>query len=138
MSVLRRFRTKKRWSQAELDRRAGISRSSVAAIENSALVPSVHTALALAHSLDCTVEELFGDKRDGTIAWAWHPFQESPAFWEASPDCRTGRACISPGQSGDLRLVLSGISGVRSAYRSVAQGDLQFRLSQISGQLERN
>jgi molybdate-binding protein/DNA-binding XRE family transcriptional regulator len=86
MSFLRRFRTKKNWTQAELARRAGISRSSVAAIENSALVPSVHTALALARSLDCTVEKLFGDKRDGTIAWAWHSSRDSPAYWEASFD----------------------------------------------------
>lgn len=84
MSLLRKFRIKKNWTQAELARRAGISRSSVAAIENSALVPSVHAALALANSLDCTVEELFGDKGDGTISWAWLSSQDSPAYWKAS------------------------------------------------------
>ncbi len=46
--------------------------------------PSVHTALALARSLDCTVEELFSDERNGAITWAWHSSQNSPAFWEAS------------------------------------------------------
>jgi molybdate-binding protein/DNA-binding XRE family transcriptional regulator len=86
MSLLREFRTKKNWTQAELARRADISRSSVAAIENGALVPSVHSALALVRALDCTVEELFGDKGDGTIAWAWPSSQDSPAYWEAAFD----------------------------------------------------
>ena len=86
MLLLREFRIKNNWTQAELARRAGISRSSVAAIENSALVPSVHTALALARSLDCTVEELFGNERSEAIAWAWHPSQDSPSYWEAAFD----------------------------------------------------
>ncbi|ROQ89834.1 substrate-binding domain-containing protein [Desulfosoma caldarium] len=86
MSRLREFRAKKNWTQAELARRSGVSRSGIAAIENGALVPSVHTALALARALDCTVEELFADTESQVIAWAWQPSEESPAFWEASFD----------------------------------------------------
>lgn len=86
MPRLRKFRTQKSWTQAELARRSGVSRSGIAAIENGALVPSVHAALALARSLDCTVEKLFGDKEDQTISWAWQPSHDLPAFWEASFD----------------------------------------------------
>jgi molybdate-binding protein/transcriptional regulator with XRE-family HTH domain len=86
MSRLREFRIKKSWTQAELARRSGVSRSGIAAIENGALVPSVHAALALSRSLDRTVEELFGDKEGQTISWAWQPSQNLPVFWEASFD----------------------------------------------------
>lgn len=84
MSRLRIFRNNKNWTQAELARRSGVSRSSIAAIENGALVPSVNAALALARSLDCTVEDLFSDDGGDTIAWAWTPSHGSPAYWEAA------------------------------------------------------
>lgn len=74
------------WSQAELAKRAGISRAAVSAIEGGRLTPSVATALSLAGVLDCTVEELFGRvsppaSREG--AWAWQPWQEPCRYWEA-------------------------------------------------------
>jgi len=84
MSRLRLFRTQKNWTQAELARRAGIPRSSIAAIENDSLVPSVNAALALARSLDCTVEDLFRDGTEETLSWAWGSSYDSPAYWEAS------------------------------------------------------
>lgn len=84
MSRLRSFRVDKNWSQAELSRRSGISRSRIAAIENGALVPSVHAAIAIARSLECTVEDLFGDEGEDTIAWAWYPLKDSPIYWEAA------------------------------------------------------
>lgn len=86
MSRLRIFRNNKNWTQAELSRRSGISRSRIAAIENGAIVPSVHAAIALARSLECTVEELFGDDGKDNIAWAWHPAQDPPVYWEAAFD----------------------------------------------------
>jgi molybdate-binding protein/transcriptional regulator with XRE-family HTH domain len=86
MSRLRIYRNDKNWTQAELARRSGVSRSGIAAIENGALIPSVHAALALARSLDCTVEELFSDHGEDTIDWAWNGANDSPAYWEASFD----------------------------------------------------
>lgn len=86
MSRLRIFRNDRSWTQAELARRSGVSRSSIAAIENGALVPSVHAALALARSLECMVEEVFGDDGENTITWAWKPAQDSTAYWEAAFD----------------------------------------------------
>jgi putative molybdopterin biosynthesis protein len=46
-------------SQAELARRAGISRQMVSMIEHDHVTPSVAVALALARTLSCTVEDLY-------------------------------------------------------------------------------
>lgn len=86
MSLLREFRSRKNWTQAELARRTGISRSSIAAIENGALTPSVNTAMALARALDRTVEEIFSNDNDRAVAWAWEPSGESQVYWEACFD----------------------------------------------------
>jgi molybdate-binding protein/DNA-binding XRE family transcriptional regulator len=74
------------WSQQELARRAGISRAAVSAIEGQRLVPSVAAALALAHALDCTVEELFstGSVHPPAVTaprWAWPPLSNSTRYW---------------------------------------------------------
>ncbi len=74
------------WSQAELAKRAGISRAAVSAIESCRLTPSVATALSLAGVLSCTVEELFGRAASSVSrepAWAWQPWQEPCRYWEA-------------------------------------------------------
>jgi molybdate-binding protein/DNA-binding XRE family transcriptional regulator len=84
MSQLRFFRSKRGWTQAELARRSGISRSSVAAIESGALVPSVKAALALARVLDRTVEELFATDRGDEIGWAWSPPGTPCGYWAAA------------------------------------------------------
>jgi molybdate-binding protein/DNA-binding XRE family transcriptional regulator len=73
-------------SQAELARRAGISRAAVSAIEGERLTPSVTTALSLAAVLECSLEELFG--RGTALAqrgseWAWAPRAEPCRYWEA-------------------------------------------------------
>ncbi|MGH2857309.1 MAG: helix-turn-helix transcriptional regulator, partial [Solirubrobacteraceae bacterium] len=47
-------------TQAQLAQRAGVSRQLVAAVEAGRNVPAVDAALALAGSLGCTVEDLFG------------------------------------------------------------------------------
>ena len=74
------------WSQADLAKRAGISRAAVSAIEGERLSPSVATALALATVLECSVEELFGPERTSPSQgpeWAWTPNGESIRYWEA-------------------------------------------------------
>src|SRR5438128_7709196 len=88
---VRQRRTAKGWSQAELARRAGISRAAVSAIEVNRLVPSVAAALALATALDGTVEDLFGAARPapGGPTWAWPARREPCRFWRASVGGRT-------------------------------------------------
>lgn len=72
------------WSQAELARRAGISRAAVSAIETGAVVPSVRVALALAKEFGCTVEELFDDGRSmaSLYRWAVAPRDGCAGYWE--------------------------------------------------------
>jgi putative molybdopterin biosynthesis protein len=75
------------WSQAELALRAGIPRTTVSAIEGERLTPSVTTAIALAHALNCAVEELFGTSTkksmSGSANWAWPPHGDPCRYWEA-------------------------------------------------------
>src|SRR5262245_1326680 len=85
LNRVRAYRRSRGWSQAELARRAGISRAAVSAVEVNRLVPSVAAALALAGVLDCTVEDLFG-----TVAaalpgpeWAWPPDRTPCRYWHA-------------------------------------------------------
>lgn len=84
-------RVMRQWSQAELAKRAGVSRAAVSAIEIGRLAPSVNAALALASALRCTVEELFG----GGIAtpgdqaeWAWPPANFPIRYWQAQVGAR--------------------------------------------------
>jgi len=46
-------------TQAELSKFAGVSRKSINAIENGMYVPSTVLALKIAHTLGCSVEDLF-------------------------------------------------------------------------------
>lgn len=76
------------WTQAELARRADISRAAVSAIELGVLTPSVAAALALARTLECSVEELFGGGHSQVVSresvtWAWEPRAASTRYWEA-------------------------------------------------------
>ena len=84
-NVLKR-RAARQWSQAELARRAGMSRAAVSAIECERLSPSVHAALALAKVFECSVEELFGHGENRAASgpeWAWMPRTASCRYWEA-------------------------------------------------------
>ncbi|HZL88860.1 MAG TPA: substrate-binding domain-containing protein [Pirellulaceae bacterium] len=78
-------RLAKGWSQVELARRAGISRTGVSAIEGVRLVPSVSAALALAGALECPVEELFGqrDAKARQPRWAWPATTFPRRYWQA-------------------------------------------------------
>lgn len=55
------------WSQAELARRAGVTRQLVSAVEAGRHVPGVTAALALAHALSTSVEHLFGGPGSETV-----------------------------------------------------------------------
>jgi len=84
-------RMAREWSQAELARRADISRAAVSAIESERLTPSVAAALALAAALECSVEELFGRpnaREPRPQAWAWAPSTEPCRYWEAEVNHR--------------------------------------------------
>jgi molybdate-binding protein/transcriptional regulator with XRE-family HTH domain len=85
---VRERRSARGWSQAELAQRAGISRTAVSAIEAERLVPSVAAALGLAKALECSVEELFGQRPTGASGssptWAWPATQPHGRFWCAS------------------------------------------------------
>jgi putative transcriptional regulator len=48
-------------SQEELATKVGSTRQTISAVERGTSLPSVGLALALAHALDCSVEELFAD-----------------------------------------------------------------------------
>ncbi len=77
-------RLRRGWSQAELARRAGISRAAVSAIEIDRLTPSVSAALALAGCFGCTVEELFGSGPGlGPVQWSWPPRGAKVRYWRA-------------------------------------------------------
>jgi len=58
-SFVRPLRLRAGWSQGELGERVGLSRQSVAAIENGSAVPSTEVALRLAVAFGVPVEELF-------------------------------------------------------------------------------
>jgi putative molybdopterin biosynthesis protein len=64
--TLRRARTARGLSQAELARQAGISRQALSAIESDAYQPSVAVALCLARELGESVENLFGQGEEET------------------------------------------------------------------------
>ena len=73
------------WSQAELARRAGISRAAVSAIEIDRLVPSVAIALSLAAAFGLTVDDLFALAPHGQAEpeWAWPPASSPCRYWLA-------------------------------------------------------
>jgi putative transcriptional regulator len=56
---LKDARTRLNLTQAELALRAGVSRKTINTVENGVFVPSTLLALALAQSLNVSVEELF-------------------------------------------------------------------------------
>ncbi len=60
---VRELRVDRRWSQAELAERLGVSRQTVNAIETERYDPSLAVALALARLLGESVEELFTPDR---------------------------------------------------------------------------
>lgn len=59
-NMVRKWRRWLELSQAELARRVGVSRQTIANIERGNYSPSVHLALDICDELGKTVEEIFG------------------------------------------------------------------------------
>lgn len=56
---LKEIRTAKGLTQTDLAALVGVSRKTINTVENCVFIPSTLLALALARTLNCTVEELF-------------------------------------------------------------------------------
>ena len=63
---IRVLRAEKRWSQAELAERVGVSRNSINSIENGKFDPSLPLAFRIADAFGLTVEEVFSREGEGT------------------------------------------------------------------------
>ena len=73
------------WSQEELARRSGLSRTGISAVETGRIIPSAAAALALAAALQCQVEDLFNLRRPELREprWAWQPAHDPCRYWAA-------------------------------------------------------
>ncbi|MDA7949470.1 MAG: helix-turn-helix transcriptional regulator [Hyphomicrobiaceae bacterium] len=58
---IRVLRAERRWTQADLAKRLGVSRNSVNAIENGKYDPSLPLAFRIARLFERTVEDIFED-----------------------------------------------------------------------------
>lgn len=56
---IRVFRAERRWSQAELAERLGVSRQTVNAVENDRYDPSLTLAFRFSQLFDVPIEEIF-------------------------------------------------------------------------------
>lgn len=56
---IRVLRAERRWSQADLAERVGVSRNSINSIENGKFDPSLPLAFRIADAFGLTVEEVF-------------------------------------------------------------------------------
>ena len=64
---LRELRAARRWSQADLADRCGVSRQAINAIETERYDPSLPLAFTIANVFDLTIEEIFlPDRADTT------------------------------------------------------------------------
>ena len=64
---LRVLRAERRWSQAELAQRLGVSRQTVFAIETGKYDPSLPLAFRIARLFGQTIEEIFDDDQGGKV-----------------------------------------------------------------------
>src|SRR5262245_59693759 len=95
---VKQLRQARGWTQDELARAAGLSRTGVGAIEAARLVPSVAAALGLANALGCSVEELFSaEDSTNAVEFAWLPAAFPCRFWAADV---AGRVLLFPVESG--------------------------------------
>jgi putative transcriptional regulator len=56
---IRVLRAERKWSQAELATRVGVSRNSINSIENGHFDPSLSLAFAIADAFDSKIEDVF-------------------------------------------------------------------------------
>jgi molybdate-binding protein/DNA-binding XRE family transcriptional regulator len=101
---VRAQRSRRGWSQEELARRSGLSRTGIGAIETGRLVPSTAAALALAVALGCRVEDLFHLPRGRPegASWAWPPRGSHGRYCRASV---AGRVRRYPVESSPLGVI---------------------------------
>lgn len=86
------YRAARHWSQDELARRSGLSRTAISAIETDRVVPSTAAALALARAFGCRVEDLFSlgtAQARGEPEWAWPASSDPCRLWRAEIAGRT-------------------------------------------------
>ena len=62
---IRVLRAERRWSQAELAERVGVSRQAVNAVETGKHVPSLTLAFAIAEAFDVKIEDVFDPHAQG-------------------------------------------------------------------------
>lgn len=62
---IRVLRAERRWSQAELAERVGVSRNSINSVENGKFDPSLPLAFRIADVFGLTIEEVFLREGDG-------------------------------------------------------------------------
>lgn len=68
---IRVLRAERRWSQADLAERVGVSRNSINSVENGKFDPSLPLAFRIADAFGLNVEEVFlreGSDTDGSTA----------------------------------------------------------------------
>ena len=56
---LRVFRAERKWSQADLAERLGVSRQTINAIETEKYEPSISLAFKMAHLFETRIEDIF-------------------------------------------------------------------------------
>jgi putative molybdopterin biosynthesis protein len=104
---LRLARQARGFSQQQLAGMAGISRQAVSAVESGVSDPSLRVALALAHALGLTVEELFGPGSPAPLVAA------SPL---APLGTAGGRVALAPIGDIFVALPLSGATATRAGF----------------------
>ena len=100
-NVVREKRTRRGWSQEDLARESGLSRTGISAIETGRLVPSAAAALALARAMGCRVEDLFSIP-SADPEWAWTPSSTPCRYWRAEV---SGRVWLYPVEASMLGLI---------------------------------
>src|SRR5689334_20090001 len=89
---VRELREARKWSQAELAQRTGLSRPGISAIESQRLVPSVEAALAIAAAFQCRVEDVFRHSTASRVAacdWAEKRSMFPLRYWTAQIESQT-------------------------------------------------
>jgi putative molybdopterin biosynthesis protein len=104
---LRLARLARGFSQQQLAGMAGISRQAVSAVESGLSDPSLRVALALAHALGLTVEELFGPASPAPLV---------PARPLAPLGTAGGRVVLAPVGDALVALPLSGATATRRGF----------------------
>jgi putative molybdopterin biosynthesis protein len=104
---LRLARLARGFSQQQLAGMAGISRQAVSAVESGLSDPSLRVALALAHALGVTVEELFGPGSPAPLV---------PARPLAPLGSAGGRLVLAPVGDALVALPLSGATATRRGF----------------------